>query len=424
MFINYIKTILRSYKRHLFFSLINILGLAIGIASVILILLWINDQLSYDKFVKNRNEIYRLEAIDWVGLPAFFLDYINNVPEIDEVVRIADSQNSFLLFNKKSYDVSNLVFADSVIYDFFNFNYILGTKEQVRNTPFSLVITESTAQRIFGNNNPIGKLIRYNGKFQFTVTGVIKDIEQFHKPIEAIAPINCLPILNNTEDYLNQDRWNYFFYLQIKDNIDIRKLEKKLNYLVSKEIPKFWNNNQFVIRPFNKIYFANNLSHEGKVIHGNVVLIFLFASVVIAILIIACINFINLTIAQSYSRKKEIGVRKVIGASKIKLIIQFLFESFISVCIATYFGIILIELFLSHFNTFTQDYIDLRYSSPKIILSILVLFFFTILTAGLIPSYHMASINPLSLFKSEVRKKTGLINFRNFLIVFFNLLYL
>ncbi len=418
MFSHYLKIALRYHRKQKIFSSINIFGLSIGLACTIIILIWIFDQYSYDRFVKDKNNIYRLEALDWVGLPGFFDDYLIHFPEIEHMVRIVDDRKPVVSINQQFYEIEDFVFTDTPIFYLFNLNFIHGNPYTSFSSPFSIVLTDKTSRKLFGNGNPIGQTLTYNNEFTYTITGVINDPAKFHKPIDLIASIQDLPIIHDNHNYINEDRWNYLFYLLLNEDADLKSLQERINEVLKNELPAFLNEeDRFLLRAFNTIYFSTGLQHEGKVNHGNLKLIILFASIAIAILIIACINFINLTTAKSYIRKKEIAVRKIVGASRGALIFQFLFETLISIFLSVLLALILAVLFLSPFNRLIGENLVIDYFSPVLAGGILLIFFFTGIVSGVFPSLYLASGSPLSAFRGDNTTTLKHSGFRNILTI-------
>ena len=206
---NYIKTTLRVISRHKVFSFLNFIGLAIGMACSILIFLWVNSQLSYDRSQENRNNIYRLEAEDWVTMPTAFCNAITDIPEIKKLVKFNSWIIPTIKYNKYLSNVEDFIFVDNSVFEVFTFDFIAGNPGTALEAPFSLVITESLAKIIFGDKNPVGEVVRYNNTFDFTVTGVIKDVDRLHINIKALAPFNDLPVITGRKNFLNEYNWNY-----------------------------------------------------------------------------------------------------------------------------------------------------------------------------------------------------------------------
>jgi putative ABC transport system permease protein len=415
---NYLKTALRNLYKQKGLAFINITGLAIGIACAILILVWGKDQLSIDKTQVNKDYIYRLEAVDWVELPAFYDKYLTQIPEIEKTVRLYSMKPPVLAYNGQLFPMENFVFAEDSIFDIFSLPFVQRNNTNALDLPYSLVLTQDTAQRIFGNQNPIGKIVKYNGQFNFTVTGVIKNTGNIHVKINALASFQSLPGISGNKNYFDEDRWNYLFYLLLHKNTNSHLANQKIDDLLKKEVPSLDKNTKFILRSFKEIYFAANLEHETGVRHGNLTLLILFSVIAMSILFIACINFINLTTAKSSLRKKEICTRKVVGADQANLIMQFMGEALVTVFFATMIALFFVAIFLPTFNRLVDGNLGINYLDTQIIGGILLLFIFTGFAAGLVPALYLAAISPVAVLKGDNKKSIKSSNLRTVLVVF------
>ncbi|MFC2118428.1 ABC transporter permease [Bacteroidota bacterium] len=412
---NYFKVAIRIISRYKLFSLLNILGLAIGMAVSLLILLWVNNQNNYDKSQENRNNIYRMEAPGWVDMPTSFTPPLSDLPEIIQIVRFNHWEFPTIKYENFLGDIENFVFADDGVFDVFNFDFIEGDPNTALEAPFSLVLTESTAVQIFGNDEPVGKTVLYNNNFSFTVTGLIKDVEDLHININALASFSLLPKISGRPNFLNEANWNFLMYLHLEDNVNTIELTKKINKALLEKAG--YKDNDIILRSFNEIYFEKNLGHEKGVKHGNKQLVIIFIIIAIFILLIACINFLNLTTAGSANRAKEVSGRKVVGAQKKTLIMQFMGETLLIVFIAHILAMFLIEALLPLFNNLTGENIDINYSDPKLLLWIISTIIITSLFAGLYPAFYLSSFNPLEVLKGKNARGGKSIYLRRILIV-------
>jgi putative ABC transport system permease protein len=291
----------------------------------------------------------------------------------------------------------------------------MGNPKTALAVPFSLVLTESLAQRIFGQDDPMGKIITYDNRFQFTVTGIIRDVKNLHIKINALAPFSSLPKIKGRPGYMRELNWNHLTYLLVREHSDVRSLEKSISALLEELNPR--SDSTYLLRPFKDIYFARNLQSENGVRHGNRQLIFLFSTVAVFILLIACINFINLSTAQASVRTKEICVRKVVGAGQSNLIKQFFFETAFITFISLILSMILVKFLNPTFNRLVNGTIAVDFLNPKILLGIGAVFVFTALAAGLFPSFYMSAFSPMTVFKGKSRKDAKSAPIRKALIV-------
>lgn len=413
---NYLKITLRNIIKHKGISFINIAGLAIGMACSILIFLWVDNQLSFDKSQVQRDRIYRLEDVEWVDMPTIIRQSLSELPEIQKFAMFDSWQTPTLKYKNRFFDIKHFVFVDSCVFDIFTIPFLQGDPKTALDMPFSVVLTESYAKKIFVNENPVGKIVKYDNKFDFTVTGVIEDVGEFHVEINALAPLENLSHIKGRPGFLEEQNWNFLTYLLLHEESNIPLLEEKINKLLDKEVMGV--ETDLILRPFSEIYFARNLKHENGVKHGNIQLIILFSAIALFILLIACINFINLTTARSSTRAKEIGIRKVVGADQKSLIIQFLGETLLVAVISLVTAIFLIKLFLSTFNRLIGGNIAVNYSDPKLIIGIIIVLFFSGMTAGLFPSFYLSSLSPFEALKGKRRKSLKDAPFRKTLIIF------
>jgi putative ABC transport system permease protein len=422
MFSNYLKIAWRNIYKYKLYSGINILGLSIGLSTFLIVVLFLKNEFSYEKFNTKMDHIYRLEHGEWSILGTVYADMVKtNFPEVERATRfdIWSAGGAVLKHDDHIQKIKNIVFADAAVFDIFTFPFIQGNAVQALETPLSIVLTHSTARRIFNDENPIGQEIKYNNQFFLKVTGVIDDVQNFHIPINAIVSFNTLNVIYNDANFLTQfDSWNYPTFLLLKPNADITTLENKINALFSKYKTFFWDEkgHQFHLRPLNNVYFSGETKY-GYGIHGNMERIYIVISLAIVILLIACLNFINLTTARASLRAREVGVRKVLGAYRVRLIVQFLGESIMMCGCACVLAIILVLLLLPYFNrlfdmTLSFDSID---TMDMILFSIAGIVVLGML-AGIFPALHLTSFRAAVVLKKSKNKDMAAIRFRRVLI--------
>jgi len=397
MFRNYLKTALRCLLRHRSVSLINIFGLSVGIACAMLILLWVDGQLSMDKSQVNRDQIYRLETEDWASMPTIFRRAFPKFSEIEQFVQFNAWQRPVLKYQDRMFEIEDFVFVDSNVFDMFTFKFLQGDPTAALEAPFSLVLTESESRRIFGAENPIGKILRYDNRFDYAVTGVIADPHDFDVRIGALAPLQDLIEIKQRKTFLDERNWNFLTYLLLAKNTDVSILEDKLNPLLN-QLETGEGDNYF-LRPFKEIYFARGIKREGGVKHGNLQLLVLFAAAAVFILLIACFNFINLITARASLRSKEISMRKVVGAQRSHLALQFMGETWLTVVFASLLAALLIRLLDPLVGQLLGTEILHSWTNPKFLMGMLVIVVFTCLATGIYPSLYLSSLNPFLLLK-------------------------
>ncbi|UCE42651.1 MAG: ABC transporter permease [Candidatus Aminicenantes bacterium] len=402
MIANYLKVALRNIIKHKGISFINIFGLAVGMTCAILIILWVQVQLSYDSGQVNKDRIYRLENQTWVVMPPYLRETAIVFPEVEQAIRFYFWLEPTLKHNEKIFTVTEFALVDDKVFEVFNFNFIAGDPEKALANPFSLILTESIAKKLFGNDNPMGKMVEMNNRYDYTVTGIVEDIKNFHMNINAFISANDMTRIDGNDNFLTSRNYNHSIYLLVKPQADISTLAQKINDRAT-EVDRY-QGDRLILRPFKNIYFANHLQHEKNTKHGNIHLIIVFSIIALFILGIACINFINLTIAKTKTREKEIAVRKVVGARKSSIQKQFFGETFIIVFIAFLLALFLARLLLPNFNTLTGEVITLAPFDMRILFVIVGIILFTAFISGIYPSFYLSVLEPVLVLKGKSGK--------------------
>ena len=412
----------RKTLRNKVFTLINIFGLSVGIAVFILITLWIRNEFSYDKFNKNIDNIYRIEIGGSVYMvSAIAQTFKNEFTEIEKAVRFAGMGSALLAENEKSILAKDIILADSTLFDIFTYEFIYGNPKEALVTPFDIVLTESTSRTLFGDSDPVGKSIKINNQFEASVTGVVKDVSKTHMPVDAIVSFVTLGKIYSQPDYLNSfGTSQYPTYFLLREGVDIARLTEKMTEFTNELYVKYGgtaegNENQLV--PLKDIYF-HDVSFPRH-LHGNLKFVYIFLLVSILTLVIACINFVNLTIAKSATVAKEVGVKKVFGASHNQLFSQFLFESVILCFISSLFAITIIQIIIPQFNQLTGGILSLNnYLTPGYILSYFLIVTLIGLLAGIYPAIKLSSFNPIQYFRKFGGRGFSRSAFRTGLVIF------
>ncbi|HBE40526.1 MAG TPA: hypothetical protein DDW27_04860 [Bacteroidales bacterium] len=412
----------RKASRNKVFTLINIFGLSVGIAVFILIILWVQNEFSYDRHNENIDNIYRIEIggsvymVSAIG-PAFK----NEFSEIEKFVRFSGMGPALLTADMNSILAENTFLADSTLFDIFTYEFLYGDPKEALVTPFSIVLTETTAHTLFGDINPVGKALKVDNNFEVTVTGVIKDVSRTHMPVDAIASFVTLGKVMPQPDFLYSfGTTQYPTYFLIKDGVDISRLTEKMTGLTDEFYIQHGgkaggHENELV--PLKEIYFHEN--YFPFHLHGNLRFVYIFLMVSILTLVIACINFINLTIAKSSTVVREVGVKKVFGASRQQLFSQFLFESIILCFISSLFAIILIQIILPEFNHLTGGNLSLKnYLNAPYILSYFLIVALIGLLAGIYPAIRLSSFSPVKYLRKFGDRGISKSPFRTALVIF------
>ncbi len=399
MILNYLKVALRNIVKHKGISFVNIFGLAVGMTCAILIFLWIQFQLSYDSEQVKKDRIYRLENQTWVVMPPYLRNTAIAFPEVEQAIRFYFWWEPTLKHNEKIFTVTEFALVDDEVFEVFNFDFIAGDPKRALGDPFSLVLTESLAKRLFGEDDAMGKMVQMNNRYDYIVTGVVEDIKNFHMNINAFASVHDITRIEGNDDFLTSRSYNYSIYLLVSPETGISGLVKKINDRAA-EVDRY-QGDPLILRPFNDIYFASNLQREKNTKHGNIHLVVVFSLVALLILGIACINFINLTIAKTKTREKEIAVRKVIGARQSSIQKQFFGETLIIVFIAFLLALFLTKLLLPHFNALTGEGITFVLLDLRILFVIFGIMLFTAFISGAYPAFYLSVLEPVLVLKGK-----------------------
>jgi putative ABC transport system permease protein len=423
MFRNYVITAIRNISRNLGYSFINFIGLSIGIALFILIMLFVQDEYSFDKFNTNYDRIYRFEGGDaeWVHLPsAMGPDAQQWFPEIEQVVRFKSVGNFVLKNEMTTFNVPNVMLADSSFFNVFTTEFILGNKNTAFNTPNSIVLTEKMARIFFGNEDPINKTLKTTNDMDLVVMGVIKDFPNFHLQIDILVPFTILGVMNGPEYLHSYGTWQFQTYFLLPRSFDNKNLETKLE----DKYTELWGNElkvervDLTIRPLKDVYFTDYSKADFGAAHGNRNTVKLFFAIGIFIILIACINFINLTTAKASKRATEVGIRKVHGGYKHQLITQFLSESILITFISYLLAVTLVQLFLPFYNSLIQKNLSLLdYVNPWFFAISLGGIILTGVLAGIYPAFYLTAFSPIKVLKGEKTKGKSAIILRRLLIV-------
>jgi putative ABC transport system permease protein len=404
---NYFKIAFRIFKKQKGYSFINVAGLALGITAFFLISVWVMFHLSFDRFHENAPHIYRVmekrhfpDHIEYgfrtPGPLAASLE--ENFPEVKGAVRVAMTGERVIKHDDKIFFENGILTVDPSFLRVFSFPFVLGEKATAFNNLFSVVITESTAQKYFGTEDPMGKALSLDNKFEFTVTGVVEDCPlNSHLWFDMLVPFEIVERLG-----WRMDVWDFSMtisYLQLEENVDVQGLTKKIAHYVKNF--KEDTNIELMLQPLTRIHLYSD--YEDPDSKGLIQYIYVYSFVGTLILFIACINFMNLATARSEHRAKEIGMRKVIGAAKKHLIGQFLLEAVLIAFVSFLFAPLLIQLFLPGFNEITgQSFAWDNILSLKMILLTLGLTLLTGLISGSYPALFLSSFRPGKVLKGGV----------------------
>ncbi len=415
---NYLTIAWRNIVKNKGISFINVVGLALGMACSLLIFIWVDGQMNTDKSQPNKDRIFRLEEGDWADLQTSYRKVLETFPEIEKYVQFSAWEKPILRIGDKLFDSRDLVFADDAVFEVFKFRFLQGNPESALKDPYSLVLSRSEAERLFGSEDPMGKTIILDNTFPFIVSGVVEDPDDFHLEWRAMGPFKSLPAIKGRPNFLNEHNDNFLTYLLLRPQTNVAALTEKLtaaiNAIRGDDGPR-----KFSLRSFRDIYFARDaVVREKGVKHGNMPLVILFSAVAVLILLIACVNFINLVTARSSSRAKEISVRKAAGAVRKNLLVQFLGETSLTVFAALILALVLVVAFLPAFSRLTGEPLSVDWTAGKWIGGILFIFVFTSLASGLGPALFLSSLEPAALMRGKRSRSAGRAPFRTLLTIF------
>ena len=429
MFKNNFKVFFRNIRRNKSYSLINIFGLATGLASCIFIFLFITYETSFDRFYSKADRIYTIAIEErhpsstehTVGTPFPFAEAMRtDFPDLDAITRIYGVTDAQVTVNNKSFTEKNILFTEPEFFKMFDVQFISGDPNNHLEDPNSIIITEKIAKKYFGSESPIGKQIKLNNLLDFWVSGVIKaPPTNTNLPYTAIASVKAL-----TEDFLgmDMDRWNVVStanatFILLPENMTpesvINRFESfKKKYLLEKDVDiNFYSLVHLTELHNNKLYNYLTYTTSSDTI-------FIFGIIGFVILIIASINFVNLSVAQAVKRSKEVGVRKALGANRFQLIRQYVGESLQYTFIAIFVGVVLVLLFLPDLNNFLANGIDLKlFGNIYVPIFLLSIFILVGLFTGIYPALVLSRFDPTKAFKTNFSNtKRKFFSLRNLLV--------
>jgi len=417
---NYFKTTIRNLASRKTYTLINIFGLAIGIASFLIIYLFISDELNYDRYHTKAKNIYRLVNVydfDGVGensasapFPVAFTLKDEYPAMITNIVRLFNFQapRSFVEYEEKKFNEKYFFFADSTFFDIFDHQFIKGNPETALDENGSVVITESMARKYFGNDDPLGKTLRFETSINLNVTGVVKDVpSQSHFRFDFIGSMSSLRSAFGGQ-LPKTWVWNpCWTYMVLADNVNPEDLESKFHSFVQKYFYDAEKDNiTMYLQPMLDIHLKSKLDYEITS-NNNITSIYILSAIAIFLLVIAIINYMNMATATSASRAKEIGIKKVSGAFRLQLVRQFLSESIIMSFMALIIALIIAEFIIPVFNDFTGKSISMYtlFEFQNVII-IIVLGILIGVLSGLYPAFYLARFNPIDVLKSSLKHST------------------
>ncbi len=422
---SYLKLVLRNFLKNRIFSLINVAGLALGISSFTMILLFVEKEFSYDKFHRNPENVYRIVK-DFVNNGARIPDATtppgltnalrDELPEIENITRFFPNggRRNLLEYGDKRFYELNMLRVDTSFFHVFDFQFVKGSKEHPFQGVHSILLTETTARKYFGNENPLGKIIHtnINNNTDFLVSGILRDVpENSHFSFDILIPFESGRDANRDWNW-----YGFYTYARLKPNTDPKLFESNVQNIFKKYQPN--STNEFYIQPLTDIHLKSRLKLElGE--NGDITYVRILLVIGIFVLVIAAINYVNLVTVQSAKRAKEVGIRKVTGAFRHLLIRQFLLESILMVLIAAGLSIILTTLLLplskpllgNDLSVFVAESHFIRTVLPACVLLVGLL-------AGLYPALYLSSFQPIKVLRGSFFSSVQGVSLRQGLVIF------
>ncbi|MFC6861452.1 ABC transporter permease [Zunongwangia atlantica] len=427
MFRNYIKLAWRKIKADKMFSILNILGLSIGLGITLLLFLFILHEESFDTMYSKKDRMARVlvhltddeSPETWCGSPpAVGSTAKNTIPEIENTVRFyhyAFGQPASISVNDKNLIEPRFFYADESVIDIFDLEFTHGNPKTALARPNTIIISESSANRYFGNDNPIGKQLNLENYKDFEITGVFKDF-----PNNSTIDCNTIASFQSTNFAKNPtwDNASFETYIVLSKNADLASVEKKISKLVSQEVSDPWYS--LSLQPFSKIHlYSSNYQDSYSARIGNIEEVKNLSLLAVLILVIACINYMNLITARSQKRHKDIGINKTLGASTKSIILRFYAETALITLISILFSIILAIVAVPLFNQITGISINYRnLFTLQFIASLIIIWVVTSLIAGSYPALHLSRLAPQVVVKSGFKSKTSGLLIRKGLVIF------
>lgn len=436
MFKNYFKTAWRNIRKNKLFSFINILGLSIGIATCFIIMLYVQDELSYDRFNKNADKIARIVfhanidggKIDEGGVMAPVAQVMKkDFPEVADATRLLQFGSPKITYKDKNFKDDELALVDPNFFSIFTLPMVEGDAKTALQQPHTVVLTKKTAKKYFGNENAIGKILAFNNNTElYKVTGVINDV-----PSNSHFHFDMFGSMTGWEQ-AKSDSWMYgqfYTYLLLKPGTDYAKLQSEFPAMVEKymgpqvqqamgvSLEQFrtkGNELGFRLQPLTSIHLYSQTTSELEP-GGNASYVYIFGGIAIFMLIVACINFINLSTASATKRAKEVGVRKVAGSGKLQLISQFLSESMLITLFALIIALLLVQIALPAFNNISGKQLSF---DTKPILAFIALGLLVGIIAGIYPAFYLSSFRPIAVLKGKLTTNNKSFGLRSSLVVF------
>jgi putative ABC transport system permease protein len=425
MFKNLIKTAIRNILKDFGYSSLNILGLTLGIASALFLIIYIADELSYDKYHEKADRIYRVSShiketddeFTWIIAQIPFAEQVStDYPEIEAAVRFIPFQRALFKYEDKEFFEEDFAYTDTSVFDVFSYEFIKGNPKDALLEPNTIVLTETIAAKYFGVTDPVGKTL-VTGDEAYKVTGVIKDVpHNSHYRFDALASRKSLPA-----QFGNWGNFGVFTYILLPEGTNYKEFEAKIQEMYPKYMAPIFERLgitiDYILEPITDIHLKSTNAQEPEPT-GSIAYVYIFAIVALFLILIAAMNYMNLATARSAKRAREVGLRKVVGSNRGSLIFQFITESVVFTFISMVISIVLIIVLLPSFNQLAGKFFDLHIIySPVVLLSLLAVIVVIGIIGGSYPAFYLSRFSPLTVMKGEITKGASGSLFRKVLVV-------
>ncbi len=420
---NFIKITLRNILKHKGYSFINITGLAIGMACCLLITLWVLDELSYDRFHENAPYLYRVEENQHYSGRRYHVNVtpyplapamVEEIPEIKRATRYVWRGGGLFRYGEKAFYERSVRAVDPSFLNMFTFPLVKGDKKSALKSPNSIIISEKIAEKYFGKEEPLGKIINIDNQYDFKVTGVMKNVpHNSYLQFQALIPYEFLRKTGRTGDSWGSNSIQTFVQLQEKTSME-QVNEKILNYIRTR-VPE--SKTDLELMPYIRLHLHQWGGYTKTM--GAVQYVYMFSMIAFLVLVIACINFMNLSTARSAKRAREVGIRKVVGANKSHLVRQFYGESIIFSFIALILALVIVKLALPAFGNMAGKEITLGVAGFRVLLlGLTCIALFTGIVSGSYPALFLSAFKPVKVLSGTLSTGTSASRFRKILVVF------
>jgi predicted permease len=423
MILNYIKVTLRNILKHKGYAFINIVGLAIGMACCLLIAIWVLDELSYDKFHENASTLYRVEENQHYSGRVYHVNVTpyplgpalkEEIPEIKEATRVVWAGGMLLRYNENAFFESDARAVDPSFLHMFTFPLLRGDKDTALDSPHSLIISQEIAEKYFGDEDALGKSVSVNNKHDFTVTGVLNRVpHNSYLQFDMLIPYQYLEKEGRTNQHFGSN--SILTFVQLEESATQQQVDEKILGFIRTKLEE--SRTDLELMAYTRLHLHAYFGYDKTM--GAIQYVYIFSVIAVFLLIIACINFMNLATARSANRAREVGMRKVVGALKTHLIRQFYGETVIFALIALVIAVLLTMLLLPAFSNFAEKELSWGVSGIQgILLGLVGITFFTGVVAGSYPALFLSSFQPVKVLKGSLKSGRGAALFRRVLVVF------